>query len=120
MSDETAPKLSPVEGHKTESRYLRGTLLEELADESRDSLSDANKSLIKFHGSYEQEDRDARKARSKASQSERVSWQSAAARARAATTAGSARSIPWNQSEASRPLAVANAASPSRPRWTRW
>lgn len=66
MSDENAPKLSPVEGHKAEGRYLRGTLPEELADESRDSLSDANKSLIKFHGSYEQEDRDARKARSKA------------------------------------------------------
>ncbi|HEY1186082.1 MAG TPA: NADPH-dependent assimilatory sulfite reductase hemoprotein subunit, partial [Gemmata sp.] len=66
MSDETAPKLSPVEGHKGEGRYLRGTLPEEIADPSVDHLSDANKSLIKFHGSYEQEDRDARKARSKA------------------------------------------------------
>lgn len=66
MSDETAPKLSPVEGHKAEGRYLRGTLPEEIADASIDHLSDANKSLIKFHGSYEQEDRDARKARAKA------------------------------------------------------
>ncbi len=66
MSDETEPKLSPVEGHKVEGRYLRGTLPEELADDSIDHLSDANKSLIKFHGSYEQEDRDARKNRAKA------------------------------------------------------
>jgi sulfite reductase (ferredoxin) len=59
-------KLSPVEGHKAESRYLRGTLAAELADPALDHLSDANKSLIKFHGSYQQEDRDARKARGKA------------------------------------------------------
>ncbi|MCI0700164.1 MAG: NADPH-dependent assimilatory sulfite reductase hemoprotein subunit [Planctomycetia bacterium] len=65
MSDANAPKLSPVEGHKSESRYLRGTLPEEIADASLDHLSDANKSLIKFHGSYQQEDRDARKARAK-------------------------------------------------------
>ena len=66
MSDATAPKLTPVETHKTESRYLRGTLPEELADPAIDHLSDSNKSLIKFHGSYEQEDRDARKNRAKA------------------------------------------------------
>jgi hypothetical protein len=66
MSEEVAPKLSPVEAHKAEGRYLRGTLPEELADPALDHLSDANKSLLKFHGSYEQEDRDARKARSKA------------------------------------------------------
>ena len=59
-------KLSPVEGHKSESRYLRGTLAEEFADASLDHLSDVNKSLIKFHGSYQQEDRDARKTRGKA------------------------------------------------------
>ena len=65
MSDEHAPKLSPVEAHKEESRYLRGTLAEEIADPRLDHLSDANKSLIKFHGSYQQEDRDARKTRAK-------------------------------------------------------
>jgi sulfite reductase (ferredoxin) len=65
MSDEHAPKLSPVEGHKAEGRYLRGTLPEEIADPAIDHLSDTNKSLIKFHGSYQQEDRDARKARAK-------------------------------------------------------
>src|SRR5215213_8916065 len=62
----TEPKLSPVETHKEEGRYLRGTLVEEFADESVAHLSEMNKSLIKFHGSYQQEDRDARKNRSKA------------------------------------------------------
>ncbi|MBN9122558.1 MAG: NADPH-dependent assimilatory sulfite reductase hemoprotein subunit [Planctomycetes bacterium] len=66
MSDENAPKLSPVEGHKAEGHYLRGTLPEEFADPAVEHLSEANKSLIKFHGSYQQEDRDARKNRSKA------------------------------------------------------
>jgi sulfite reductase (ferredoxin) len=65
MSDEHAPKLSPVEAHKAEGRYLRGTLPEEVADPAIDHLSDTNKSLIKFHGSYQQEDRDARKSRAK-------------------------------------------------------
>ncbi len=62
----TEAKLSPVEGYKSESRFLRGTLAEEVADASVDHLNDVNKNLIKFHGSYQQEDRDARKNRSKA------------------------------------------------------
>jgi sulfite reductase (ferredoxin) len=68
MSSEQASesKLSPVEEHKAESCFLRGSLAEEFADQSLDHLSEANKSLIKFHGSYQQEDRDARKNRSKA------------------------------------------------------
>jgi sulfite reductase (ferredoxin) len=66
MSAENENKPSPVEGHKSQSRHLRGTLAEEFADTSLDHLSDANKSLIKFHGSYQQEDRDARKNRGKA------------------------------------------------------
>src|SRR4029079_10683580 len=68
MSSETLtePKLSPVEGHKIEGRFLRGTLAEEVTDPSVEHLSEMNKSLIKFHGSYQQEDRDARKNRGKA------------------------------------------------------
>src|SRR5262245_15254769 len=68
MSSEstTESKLSPVEGHKAESRFLRGTLAEEVVDPAVEHLSDLNKSLIKFHGSYQQEDRDARKNRGKA------------------------------------------------------
>src|SRR5262249_15471747 len=46
------------------SRQLRGTVAEELAGEAP-SLSEGSKNLLKFHGSYQQEDRDARKRRSK-------------------------------------------------------
>jgi len=60
----TEPKPSPVEGIKSNSRYLRGTLAEELANDS-DHVTEESKQLIKFHGSYQQEDRDARKKRDK-------------------------------------------------------
>ena len=55
-------KLSPVEGFKNASHHLRGTIAEELASDS-DHFTEADKQLLKFHGSYQQEDRDARKAR---------------------------------------------------------
>lgn len=64
MSNETEPKPSPVEGIKTSSRFLRGTLAEELASEA-DHFGEDSKQLLKFHGSYQQEDRDARKKRDK-------------------------------------------------------
>jgi len=63
MSTE-APKLSPVEGHKSESHLLRGTIALEMA-QGHDHFGDADKSLIKFHGFYQQDDRDARKTRQK-------------------------------------------------------
>jgi sulfite reductase (ferredoxin) len=58
-------KPSPVEGIKINSRFLRGSLPEELASDS-DHFSEEAKQLLKFHGSYQQEDRDARKKRDKA------------------------------------------------------
>ena len=57
-------KPSPVEAIKATSQYLRGNLVEELASDS-DHLTDEGKNLVKFHGSYQQEDRDARKNRPK-------------------------------------------------------
>ncbi|MCE9530697.1 MAG: NADPH-dependent assimilatory sulfite reductase hemoprotein subunit [Planctomycetes bacterium] len=59
-----APKRSGFEGVKEASRWLRGTLAEELAQPT-DHFSDDAKNLLKFHGSYQQEDRDARKNRAK-------------------------------------------------------
>ena len=59
-----APKPSPVEGIKDESRYLRGALEEELAADT-DHFTEQSKQLVKFHGTYQQEDRDARKKRDK-------------------------------------------------------
>jgi sulfite reductase (ferredoxin) len=58
-------KRSGFEAVKEASRWLRGTLSEELASDA-DHLSDNAKNLLKFHGSYQQEDRDARKNRAKA------------------------------------------------------
>ena len=60
------PKRSPVELVKENSRNLRGTIALELANDT-DHFGDGDKNLLKFHGSYQQEDRDARKNRSKSS-----------------------------------------------------
>jgi sulfite reductase (ferredoxin) len=57
-------KRSAVEGMKENSRQLRGTVALTLLSDA-DHFTDADKNLIKFHGSYQQEDRDARKARRK-------------------------------------------------------
>src|SRR5438309_2342649 len=59
------PKRSGMEGVKEASRQLRGTVALELLRDS-DHFSEADKNLLKFHGTYQQEDRDARKARSRA------------------------------------------------------
>lgn len=53
-----------VEQVKEESDFLRGTLAEEMAKDT-DSLDEAGKVLVKFHGMYQQDDRDARKERKK-------------------------------------------------------
>src|SRR5439155_4847268 len=58
-------KRSAVEDQKEASRQLRGSIALELINPT-DHFSDANKSLLKFHGTYQQEDRDARKNRSRA------------------------------------------------------
>ncbi len=55
-------KRSAIEGIKEQSRGLRGTLATELTNDE-EKFGDAAKNLLKFHGSYQQEDRDARKAR---------------------------------------------------------
>jgi sulfite reductase (ferredoxin) len=55
---------SAVEGIKENSRQLRGTISLDLLNDS-DHFSDQDKQLLKFHGTYQQEDRDARKHRKK-------------------------------------------------------
>jgi sulfite reductase (ferredoxin) len=49
---------SGVERVKAESRALRGTILAELNDPNLPSVSEAAYGLLKFHGTYEQYDRD--------------------------------------------------------------
>ncbi|MEA2621362.1 MAG: hypothetical protein QOH61_272 [Chloroflexota bacterium] len=56
---------NPVELLKADSRQLRGSLAEEFASPSI-SISDAGYQILKFHGSYQQDDRDQRNARRKA------------------------------------------------------
>lgn len=59
------PKLTAVEGIKQESRLLRGTIADEIASPTACFNSD-NIQLLKFHGSYQQDDRDLRTERKKA------------------------------------------------------
>jgi sulfite reductase (NADPH) hemoprotein beta-component len=59
MSD----NLSPVEKIKVASDGLRGTIRESLKDEITGSLREEDQSVIKFHGMYQQDDRDRREER---------------------------------------------------------
>lgn len=58
-----ADNLSPIEKIKAESDGLRGTIEESLHDELTGSLREDDQSLIKFHGIYQQDDRDRRDER---------------------------------------------------------
>ncbi len=58
-----AEQLSPIEKIKTESDSLRGTIEESLHDELTGALREDDQSLIKFHGIYQQDDRDRRDER---------------------------------------------------------
>ncbi|WP_049622863.1 assimilatory sulfite reductase (NADPH) hemoprotein subunit [Frateuria defendens] len=60
----TAP-LSDFERIKAASRYLRGTLEQGLADPVTGAISEDDNKLLKFHGSYQQDDRDLREERRK-------------------------------------------------------
>lgn len=54
---------SQVETIKLDSRLLRGTLADSLADPLTGSIREDDTVLIKFHGSYQQDDRDQREER---------------------------------------------------------
>jgi sulfite reductase (ferredoxin) len=53
---------SAVESVKAASRQLRGTIEKSLADKT-DAFGEEDKHLLKFHGTYQQDNRDARKSR---------------------------------------------------------
>ena len=61
MSD--GNNLSAVEKIKLKSDALRGTLAEGLKDEITGAVSEDDQSLVKFHGMYQQDDRDRREER---------------------------------------------------------
>ncbi|MEO6365940.1 MAG: sulfite reductase, partial [Luteimonas sp.] len=52
-----------VEDIKQSSHRLRGTLLQSLADPVTGALREDDQTLIKYHGSYQQDDRDIREER---------------------------------------------------------
>jgi sulfite reductase (NADPH) hemoprotein beta-component len=62
MSDQ---KLAANEYIKIRSNYLRGTITEGLADLSTGAMSEDDQQLLKFHGTYQQDDRDLRPNRRK-------------------------------------------------------
>ena len=51
---------SEVETIKVKSNYLRGTLEESLKADVTGAIADDDQMIIKFHGSYMQDDRDLR------------------------------------------------------------
>src|SRR5258708_6123261 len=59
----SAINLSPIEKIKSESRGLRGTIVEGLHDEITGAISEDDQAVIKFHGMYQQDDRDLREER---------------------------------------------------------
>ena len=54
-------KISKVEEEKDNSRYLRGTIREQLAQDTP-CFDDSVNNILKFHGIYQQDDRDFRQA----------------------------------------------------------
>ncbi|WP_019639625.1 assimilatory sulfite reductase (NADPH) hemoprotein subunit [Paenibacillus fonticola] len=64
ISPNSAPH-SDVEDIKIRSNYLRGSLVETLEDPITASIPEDDNRLMKFHGSYMQDDRDLRNERNK-------------------------------------------------------
>ncbi len=62
MTD-TTTNPSDVEQVKARSRHLRGTLIESLEDPLTGAIAEDDTTLSKFHGIYQQDDRDVRKER---------------------------------------------------------
>ena len=62
MPEEKNEKLAKEEVVKEKSNYLRGTIKEELAKNSS-SFNEIDTKLLKFHGIYQQDNRDTRQER---------------------------------------------------------
>ena len=68
MSADAKPIKTPSanEGIKAGSKLLRGTIADDISDQSAGGISETNSQLTKFHGLYLQDDRDQRVALKKA------------------------------------------------------
>ncbi|NHM74029.1 NADPH-dependent assimilatory sulfite reductase hemoprotein subunit [Staphylococcus sp. 11007852] len=65
IAQELDEKLDAMEFIKYRSQYLRGTIVEGLQDPLTGAISEDDTKLLKFHGSYMQDDRDLRDERRK-------------------------------------------------------
>ena len=65
LSDELDDHLDQMEYLKADSQYLRGTIEQGLANPITGAISQDDAKLLKFHGSYMQDDRDLRDERRK-------------------------------------------------------
>lgn len=63
FTEKTAENLSPVEKIKKESHGLRGSIVAGLGDPITGAISEDDQAVIKFHGMYQQDDRDVREER---------------------------------------------------------
>ena len=61
IQDDTAPKRTHNEDIKDAIPTLAGTIAATLADDATDHFSEDDNQFLKFHGSYQQDDRDLRK-----------------------------------------------------------
>jgi sulfite reductase (NADPH) hemoprotein beta-component len=61
MIEAQPSKLTRNEGLKHANPFLSGTIAQTLADETADRFSDDDYEFLKFHGIYQQDDRDKRK-----------------------------------------------------------
>jgi sulfite reductase (NADPH) hemoprotein beta-component len=61
INTESTQKLTHNEGIKAQNPILSGTISQTLADPSKERFSDDDYEFLKFHGIYQQDDRDKRK-----------------------------------------------------------
>ncbi|KAJ3337806.1 hypothetical protein HDU93_000481 [Gonapodya sp. JEL0774] len=60
VGPEAEPLIAPDDGIKEASNFLRGSILESLADETTGAVAELDTKMLKFHGTYMQDDRDIR------------------------------------------------------------
>jgi sulfite reductase (NADPH) hemoprotein beta-component len=61
--NQLSPNDSDIEHLKDSSHFLRGTLVESFADPLTGAITETDGQVIKYHGSYQQDDRDVRNTR---------------------------------------------------------
>jgi sulfite reductase (ferredoxin) len=61
MDTDLEYKNTAIEGLKLESNYLRGNLIEEFDSDVNQNIPDLMMQLLKYHGSYQQNDREWKK-----------------------------------------------------------